>query len=143
MAGTPDWSTAIEAALAAIRSECDKPDWDGHGSVAITERTIQAASTLLKHLARRLSQDLPRLDIIPEPDGEICIEWTVNPPSVLSISVGDHGKINFAAQFGGHSALHGWQRLEPVGSGDEGSQLDIMCRCARRVVATQPGNPDA
>ena len=51
-------------------------------------------------------------DLIPEADGEICISWSVDTDRLLSLSVGAHGKINFAGRFGKEGGIHGWQPID-------------------------------
>ena len=107
-----DWFPTVDAALRGIRDECQIGDWDGQGAVAISDQVIALAKKLATVLFALLPKGTPAPDIIPETDGEICISWSVDTDRQLSLSVGAHGKINFAGQFGKEGGIHGWQPID-------------------------------
>jgi len=107
-----DWLPAIEGALRDIRHDCGNAGWDGQGASPVRDRTIELAGIIAASLFDALPRGTPTPDIIPESDGEICISWAVDAKRVFSLSVGEHGKINFAGQFGGNGGVHAWQRLD-------------------------------
>jgi hypothetical protein len=107
-----DWLPTIDAALRDLRGECQEAGWDGPGSLAISDQAIAIAEKVVEVLFRLVPKGLPAPDIIPEADGEICLRWVVNTEQELSISIGAHGKINFAGQFGREGGIHGWQPLD-------------------------------
>ena len=108
-----DWSPIIGAALLDIKNECGKAGWDGDDALPISNCTIDVATKLIECLFTMLRRSTPAPDLIPESDGEICISWTRDLDRVFSVSVGEHGKINFAGQFGTEGALHAWQPIDP------------------------------
>lgn len=95
-----DWLPTIDAAFGILRDECQKAGWDGPGSLAISDQAIAITEKVVGILFRIMPKGLPAPDIIPEADGEICLRWVVDTEQELSISIGAHGKINFAGQFG-------------------------------------------
>jgi hypothetical protein len=107
-----DWFPTVDAAFRSIRSECKNADWDGQGTVAITDQVIGIAKMMVAALFAMLPKGTPAPDVIPEADGEICISWSVDTDRLLSLSVGAHGKINFAGQFGKEGGIHGWQPID-------------------------------
>jgi len=107
-----DWLPAIEGALRDIRVHCRQIDWDPEGAARITDRTIELAGTIAAVLFDALPKGTPAPDVIPESDGEICMSWSLDERRIFSLSVGEHGKINFAGQFGGSGGIHAWQRLD-------------------------------
>jgi hypothetical protein len=107
-----DWFPTIDAAFQGIRHECQTDDWDGHGAIAISDRVIALARTVTAALFTLLPKGTPVPDIVPEADGEICISWSVETDRLLSLSIGAHGKINFAGQFGKEGGIHGWQPVD-------------------------------
>lgn len=107
-----DWLPSIDAALRSIRGECNKAGWDGSGSLAISDQAIAITEKVVRVLFRLVPKGLPAPDIIPEADGEICLRWVIDTERELSISIGPHGKINFAGQFGREGGIHGWQPLD-------------------------------
>ena len=107
-----DWFPTSNAMFRAIRSECRTANWDGQGAVAITDQVIAVAEKVLRALFAILPKGTPVPDLIPEADGEICINWSVDTDRLLSLSIGAHGKINFAGQFGEEGGIHGWQPMD-------------------------------
>jgi hypothetical protein len=127
-----DWSPIVEAALLSIRRECAQRDWDGEDTLPVTDRTIGIAATLIECLFTMLPRGTPAPDIVPEPDGEICITWAVDRDRVFSMSVGAHRKINFSGQFGKEGSVHGWQPIDPTSrSVLEKSLQDVARQVAR------------
>ena len=108
-----DWAPIIEAALLGIRNGCGRVGWDGDGALPVSDCTIDVAGKLTECLFTMLRRGAPAPDLIPESDGEICISWSIDANRVFSVSVGAHGKMNFAGQFGTEGALHAWQPLDP------------------------------
>lgn len=107
-----DWLPTIDAAFRSLRDEYQKAGWDGPGSLAISDQVIAISEKVVGVLFRIMPKGLPAPDVIPEADGEICLRWVVDTEQELSISIGAHGKINFAGQFGREGGIHGWQPLD-------------------------------
>jgi hypothetical protein len=121
-----DWFPTVEAAFQGIRDECQTADWDGHGAIAISDQVIAIARTVIAALFTLLPKGTPAPDIIPEADGEICISWSVETDRLLSLSIGAHGRINFAGQFGKEGGIHGWQPIDTTSpSGLDESLQDL------------------
>jgi hypothetical protein len=108
-----DWSPIIDAVVLGIKNDCGRVGWDGDGALPISDRTIDVAVKLTECLFAMLRKGTPAPDLIPESDGEICISWSIDADQVFSVSVGEHGKMNFAGQFGAEGAYHGWQAIDP------------------------------
>lgn len=108
-----DWAPVIEAALAGIRNECSRIGWDGDEALPISDKTIKLVAQMAVCLFTLLPRGTPAPDLIPEHDGEICMIWSVRADRVFSVSVGAHGKMNFAGQFGKEGVLHAWQPIDP------------------------------
>lgn len=107
-----DWLPTVDAAIRGIGNECKVADWDGQGASAITDQVIAIVEKVVGALFGLVPKGTPAPDLIPEADGEICISWSVNTDRLLSLSVGAHGKINFAGQFGEEGGIHGWQPID-------------------------------
>ncbi|HUS10919.1 MAG TPA: hypothetical protein VMZ30_10670 [Pyrinomonadaceae bacterium] len=107
-----DWLPTVDAALRSLRAECQQVGWDGPGSLAISDQAIAIAEKVVTALFRLVPKNVPAPDVIPEADGEICLRWVVDTEQEFSISIGSHGKINFAGQFGREGGIHGWQPLD-------------------------------
>jgi hypothetical protein len=127
-----DWFPTIDAALRNIRNECGRPDWDGNGANYVSDQTISLTEKITEMLFRLLSRGTPAPDVIPEADGEICISWSVDTDRLFSLSVGSHGKINFAGQFGTEGGIHGWQPVDTTSDDNfEKSLQDIVRQIGR------------
>ena len=107
-----DWFPTIDAAFRGIRDECQTADWDAQGAIAITDQVIAIAEKVVGALFALVPKGTLPPDLIPEADGEICISWSVDTGRLLSLSVGAHGKINFAGLFGKEGGIHGWQPID-------------------------------
>lgn len=107
-----DWLPTLDAAFKSLRDECQKADWDGRGALAITDQVIAITEKVVETLFALLPKGTPAPEVIPEADGEICISWVIDSNRLLSLSVGGHGKINFAGQFGKEGGIHGWQPVD-------------------------------
>lgn len=125
-----DWAPVIEAALVGIRNECHRVGWDGDEALPVSDRTINLVAQMTECLFSLLPRGTPAPDLVPERDGEICIIWSLSADRVFSVSVGAHGKMNFAGQFGTEGALHAWQ---PIDSKDRASLEESLQDVARYV----------
>ena len=128
-----DWSPIIEAALLGIRNECGRVGWDGEEALPVSDRTIDLAAKLTACLFALLPRGTPAPDLIPEPDGEICISWSIDADRMFSVSVGAHGKINFGGQFGTEGALHAWQPIDPKNRASLEESLQDVVRYVVRL----------
>jgi hypothetical protein len=107
-----DWLPTVDASFRTIRDECHIAGWDGPGSLAISDQVIAITEKVVRALFTLVPKGIPAPDVIPEADGEICLHWLVDTEQELSISIGTHGKINFAGQFGKEGVIHGWQPVD-------------------------------
>ena len=128
-----DWSPIIKAALLGIRNDCGQINWDGQEALPVNERTIDLAAKLTECLFALLPRGTPAPDLIPEPDGEICLTWSIDADQVFSVSVGSHGKINFSGQFGTEGALHAWQPIDPKNRVTLEESLQDVARYVNRL----------
>lgn len=128
-----DWLPTIDAAFRSLRDECQEDGWDGPGSLAISDQAIAITEKVVGVLFRLVPTGLPAPDIIPEADGEICLRWVVNTEQELSISIGAHGKINFAGQFGRDGGIHGWQSVDTTSPPALDRSLQEMAKYVARL----------
>jgi hypothetical protein len=77
----PSW---IDAAEDKLRELLELEDgWDTYGAPAIESDTVQAASILLRMLARAV-RDLPMPSIVPTAAGGVEIEWSTPADDVVA-----------------------------------------------------------
>jgi hypothetical protein len=131
-----DWAPVIEAALAGIRNECNRAGWDGDEALPISDRTISVVAQVAGCLFTLLPRGTPAPDLVPEHDGEICMIWSISADRVFSVSVGAHGKMNFAGQFGKEGAFHAWQPIHPEGRASLEESLQDVARYVGRLHST-------
>jgi len=103
-----DWVPLARAAFDEIRQHARSANWDGEGAAPVTAETISLADLVVQSLYSMLPKSTPPPDIIPEGDGEICLSWAPDDARVFSVSLGEHGVANFAAQLGRRGGRHGW-----------------------------------
>ncbi len=75
--------------LSSILKECGVPDWDGYGALPVSWSTYAKA----KDFIEAIPNALPRPTVTPERDGEIALEWRGRMNKVLSVSIGDSGRL--------------------------------------------------
>lgn len=128
-----DWSPIIGAALLDIKNGCGRVGWDGDDALPVSDRTIDIAAKLTECLFTMLRRGTPAPDLIPESDGEICISWSIDADRMFSVSVGAHGKMNFACQFGTEGAHHAWQSIDPRNRASLEESLQDVARYVGRL----------
>lgn len=137
------WEPVIAASLAEISSAAATANWDGFGAEAVSTQTLSQTRQILAMLQILLPQTTPPPDVLAEPDGEICIDWTAESARTISISIGAHGRINFAARFGEEGEVHAWQSVDTTSSARLEEDLRELARYVHKVYspasASRPG----
>lgn len=128
-----DWLPILEAALLNMKNDCSNADWDGVGAIPVSDQTIGLTAQIGEMLYSMMPRGTPVPDLIPEPDGEICISWSVTADRLFSLSVGAHGKINLAGQFGKEGALHAWQPIDTTSRSTLQESLQDVARYIGRL----------
>jgi hypothetical protein len=98
------------AELARVAKACSQRGWDGYDAQPISPQTQRNARAFLEDLPMWLQAP----DIVPEPDGEIAIEWDLGPGRIFSVSIGDTGKLHYAGLFKDGVERHGVEPFEGV-----------------------------
>lgn len=97
----------LEEALQSLKEvfqECSEEGWDGYDALPISEEAYLETRRLLESLP--LTSFIPMPEIIPEPTGEIGLEWSKGPDMVFVISVRGKNEIVYAGLFG-RNKTHG------------------------------------
>lgn len=94
------------AALARLLWTASTPDWDGYGAKAVSLQALEGARRILAALPATVP--LPELNA--DPDGEVSLEWYLQPRQVFSISVSEWGDLSYAGLFG-PNRIHGVEIL--------------------------------
>jgi hypothetical protein len=81
--------------------------WDGEGARPISSKTIANAANFL-----RMSSDyVDGVDITPEEDGYIQLEWFRAPDKVLSLSFGPSDVLSYSGLFGEGCSAYGAEKF--------------------------------
>ena len=126
-----DWSPSVAANMEEIRRECSQSNWDGDEARPISSAVLEAVMRVVHSLNTIMPRSVPAPDIIPENDGEICLSWDLADGRVFSMSIGEHGKMNYAGQLGKKGAVHGWQ---PIDISDPRSLREDIEEVARQII---------
>lgn len=89
--------------LEEIFKECSKENWDGYDAKPISFGAYVEAEKLINCLP----MTLPMPEIVPEPTGEIALEWYKDKQFVFVISVSGNNVITYAGLFGKGNETHG------------------------------------
>ncbi len=83
--------------LDEVFEECSEEGWDGYDALPITEEAFFEARKLINSLPV-ISFSMP--EVIPEPNGEIGLEWCREKRLVFVASVSGRNEIVYAGLFG-------------------------------------------
>lgn len=89
--------------LEEVYKECSMEDWDSYDAAAISQEAYLEARRLL----RLIPSSFPMPDILPEPEGEIGLEWYKESGFSFVISVGGNNIITYAGRFGKNNETYG------------------------------------
>lgn len=96
----------LDLALTSLKEvfgDCSEVDWDGYNALPISYKAYCEAEKLLE----LLPPHLPIPEIVPEPTGEIGLEWYREKQYVFVISVGGNNIITYAGIFGEGNRTNG------------------------------------
>ena len=102
------------SSLARVLEECTQPGWDGYGARAVSVQVAKRVEEFLDALPFAISSP----EIVPEPDGELAVDWDFGPNLQLSISIGESGPLHFAGVIGEQRVRHGTEPFEGMVGGD-------------------------
>ena len=103
LGGTIDWTDCALKSLNEVYDECLEANWDGYGASPIFPEAYFEASKLL----RIIPASFPMPEILPEPSGEIGLEWYKERDFSFVISVGGKNIITYAGRFGKNNEIYG------------------------------------
>lgn len=100
------WRDSLLDQLEEIIGSCYKAGWDGYDAEPVSTESVISALQLIEALPEHIWP--PRL--IPEPSGEISLEWRAGGQKHLSISVSGWALV-YAGVFGGSFKQYGEERF--------------------------------
>ncbi len=88
--------TDVLQSLENLFKECSGEGWDGNEASPITEDAYFEAQRLISNLPINLSMP----EVVPEPSGEIGLEWSKGKDRVFIVSLSGKNEIVYAGLFG-------------------------------------------
>jgi len=86
--------------LYQLLEECSSENWDGYGAKPIDPYSFNEAERFLRALPTTVSEP----EVAVDPDGEISLEWYLEPSKVFSVSIGKRNEITYAGLYGTNKA---------------------------------------
>jgi hypothetical protein len=86
--------------LAEVTDECSAPNWDGYGSVPVSQDAFRQAYLFLESLPL----GTPPPSVGAETDGHITFEWYSSSARIFSVSISPDGELHYAALIGPNKA---------------------------------------
>lgn len=96
------WKDLLIEEIADILQDCSVSAWDGYDAEPISDSSVQSAVELV----RRLPEGIQIPTVVPEPDGDIALEWRTRDNTLFSLSVTGPTLV-YAGRFGGSSRQYG------------------------------------
>ena len=103
----------VLSSLLEVYKECSNADWDGYGAVGVTSDAYEEAKKIIDLLPSSIQMP----EIVPEPTGEIGLEWRRARGRIFIMSVNGSHRISYAGIFDGnetHGLEHYEKTLPPV-----------------------------
>ncbi|MGH2637687.1 MAG: hypothetical protein ACRDF4_00100 [Rhabdochlamydiaceae bacterium] len=100
------WRESLRNDLASTAQSCASSDWDGYGAEPVSTESASATLQLIDALPEYI---LPP-DVVPEPSGEIALEWRTGDQRHFTVAVSGPIVV-YAGIFGGSSKKYGEERF--------------------------------
>jgi hypothetical protein len=96
-------SARVRDELIKVFEACSAKNWDGYGAEPISYSAISDAIAF----AEKLPSSIPTPEVIPEPDGEVALEWYVAKDRMLVVGFDGSGKVTYSGIFGPGNTVAG------------------------------------
>lgn len=90
-----------------VVADCSQPDWNGEGSAAISPASVR---NVKRFIARLDLTARPIPDVIPEPDGDLALEWHRDDSRWVIASFCPDGSVTYACRMGEGNKATGTSR---------------------------------
>lgn len=111
---------AVDTVIDTFR-KYQESNWDGYDAAPVSEAACAEAILFL----RKLPSTIPSPDVIPNPDGDVSLEWYLDQRLLFVATFSGTGVIAFAGVFGRGSKVHGTEFFtESIPS----SVVENLCR---------------
>jgi len=92
--------------ISQISQSCEKHGWDGYDAEPISSESAVRAAQLIKLLPNSIQNP----SVVPEPSGDISLEWRSDDQKNFSLGVSGQSLV-YAGIFGGSSKAYGEERF--------------------------------
>ncbi len=103
------WRDSLQDELEDIVESCKNTGWDGYDAEPISTESASGALQLIEALPEHIRPP----NVIPEPGGEIALEWRTDDQRHFSVSVSG-ATLVYAGVFGGSCKKYGEERFFDV-----------------------------
>jgi len=100
------WRSSLINQLTQLSEKYSSQGWDGYEALPISKQSLVSAGQFILSLPDSIETP----DIIPEPDGEIALEWRSYPNVVFSVSTSG-GHFAYAGLLGKGRECYGTERI--------------------------------
>jgi hypothetical protein len=100
------WRDSLVEDVSEIRQTCSVQGWDGYDARPVTQDSADSVFVLI----RNLPEGIQPPTVVPEPDGDISLEWHTDDNRIFSLSVAGPALV-YAGRFGGSSKQYGEERF--------------------------------
>lgn len=97
----------VLSTLSKVFEECFEENWDGYNARPISFEAYEEA----RRFVELLPSYIPLPEVVPEPTGEIGLEWYKEKQYTFVISVSGCNIINYAGIFGEGNKTHGTEEF--------------------------------
>jgi hypothetical protein len=99
---------SLQQTLIEVWQESSSENWDNYGAKPITWETVFQSAKLISTLPTLI----PDPDVVPEPAGEIGLEWYIDAEHRLSLGVNATPCLAYVARFGKDNRVFGTECFE-------------------------------
>lgn len=103
---TLGWQTVLKDQVQEVSARCSKEGWDGYGANPISRSSKLWTLRLIEQLPGNLQEP----SIVPEPDGELALEWNLGKDKIFSLTVSGP-RLIYAAIIGASRKLYGEEKF--------------------------------
>jgi len=100
------WRDSLLDEVSHISQNCERQGWDGYDAEPISNESAIRAAQLIELLPNSIQTP----DVVPEPSGDISLEWHVADQKNFSLGVSGQSLV-YAGIFGGSSKSYGEERF--------------------------------
>jgi hypothetical protein len=100
------WRETLQDELDEIVQDCSKAGWDGYDAEPVSSESAAVAQQLIDALPEHI--EVP--NVVPDPSGEIALEWRSGDQKHFSVSASETTLV-YAGIFGGFSKKYGEERF--------------------------------